>query len=152
MLSAGQINAFKTYSKNVLKTYLCFVKCIYNIFFKHICVCWVCISKTNIWTPVSKPFSNKIAQEAIYPPQFVHISLDCPVCTPCPISLKTHGNVSKGHNILSNNDSHPWFEAFWSQLIYLSKTHKGRIFFKLVVYIYIFFYIFFTSEVSDLMI
>ena len=118
--------------------YSCFVKCIYNIFFKHICVCWVCISKTNIWTPVSKPFSNKIAQEAIYPPQFVHISLDYPVCTPCPISLKTHGNYSKGHNILSNNDSHPWFEAFWSQWIYLSKTHKGRIFFKLVVYIYLY--------------
>ena len=122
MLSAGQINAFKTYSKNVLKTYLCFVKCIYNIFFKHICVCWVCISKTNIWTPVSKPFSNKIAQEAIYPPQFVHISLDYPVCTPCPISLKTHGNVSKGHKLLSNNDSHPLFEAFWSSCI--SETNR----------------------------
>ena len=62
--------------------------------------------------------------------------LDLPVCFTCPISLKTHGNVSKGHNFLSNNDSHPWFEAFWSQWIYLSKTHRGRIFFKLVVYTY----------------
>ena len=69
----------------------------------------------------------------IIPPHLFTFPLDCPVCSTCPISSKTHGNVSIGHNFSSNNDRHPWFEAFWSQWIYLSKTHKGQIFLKLVV-------------------
>ena len=59
LLSAGQINVFKTYSVNVLKTHLCFVKCIYKIFSKHICVCWVHTGeKTYCCSNCDKAFSQ----------------------------------------------------------------------------------------------
>ena len=41
------------------------------------------------------------------PPHLVTFSWDCPVCVFGPIFFKTHGNVSKEHNFLTNKVRHP---------------------------------------------
>ena len=103
-----------------------------------VCILKLMNSQTKYMKTSSLTNSKQNCTWGFIPPHLFTNPLDLPVCFTCLISLKTHGSVSKGHNFLSNNDSHPWFEAFWSQWIYLSKTHRGRIFFKLVVYIYIY--------------
>ena len=55
------------------------------------------IVETNMWMPTLLKNHKQNCTGGFKPPHLVTFSWDCLVCVFGPISLKTHGNVSKGH-------------------------------------------------------